>query len=119
MVLEIGARPTLTALARQTLGPDSEVVSLASLRPGRGEVEQMLESAAALYVRGAVLDWESLHRVERPVKVALPTYPFQRKRYWVEPDGAEAAGVAPGVEVAGLGARVDVADGSIVFEQRC
>ncbi|MGS1076092.1 SDR family NAD(P)-dependent oxidoreductase [Burkholderia glumae] len=119
VVLEIGARPTLTALARQTLGPDSEVVSLASLRPGRGEVEQMLESAAALYVRGAVLDWESLHRVERPVKVALPTYPFQRKRYWVEPDGAEAAGVAPGVEVAGLGARVDVADGSIVFEQRC
>ncbi|WP_244130112.1 SDR family NAD(P)-dependent oxidoreductase [Burkholderia glumae] len=44
----------------------------------------MLESAAALYVRGAVLDWESLHRVERPIKVALPTYPFQRKRYWVD-----------------------------------
>ncbi|MEK7919795.1 type I polyketide synthase, partial [Burkholderia contaminans] len=84
VVLEIGARPTLTALARQTLGPDSEVVSLASLRPGRGEVEQMLESAAALYVRGAALDWASLHRVERPVKVALPTYPFQRKRHWVD-----------------------------------
>ncbi|KWD48151.1 type I polyketide synthase [Burkholderia ubonensis] len=84
VVLEIGARPTLTVLARQTLGPDSEVVSLASLRPGRGEVEQMLESAAGLYVRGAALDWASLHRVDQPVKVALPTYPFQRKRYWVD-----------------------------------
>ncbi|KVT85288.1 hypothetical protein WK59_12225 [Burkholderia ubonensis] len=119
VVLEIGARPTLTVLARQTLGPDSEVVSLASLRPGRGEVEQMLESAAALYVRGAALDWASLHRVEQPVKVALPTYPFQRKRYWVEPDDAETAGGAPGVAASGLGARVDVADGSTVFEQRC
>ncbi|KVL12891.1 type I polyketide synthase [Burkholderia ubonensis] len=119
VVLEIGARPTLTVLARQTLGPDSEVVSLASLRPGRGEVEQMLESAAGLHVRGAALDWASLHRVERPVKVALPTYPFQRKRYWVEPDDAETAGGAPGTAASGLGARVDVADGSTVFEQRC
>ncbi|MGC3030619.1 hypothetical protein ACPUER_37045, partial [Burkholderia sp. DN3021] len=79
----------------------------------------MLESAAALYVRGAALDWAALHRVDRPVKVALPTYPFQRKRYWVEPDDAETAGGAPGVAVSGLGARVDVADGTIVFEQRC
>ncbi|MGG1944880.1 type I polyketide synthase [Trinickia sp. NRRL B-1857] len=119
VVLEIGARPTLTVLARQTLAPDSEVVSLASLRPGRGEVEQMLESAAALYVRGAALNWASLHRGEQPVKVALPTYPFQRKRYWVEPDDAETSGGAVGIAASGLGARVDVADGTIVFEQRC
>ncbi|MGZ2749831.1 type I polyketide synthase [Burkholderia stagnalis] len=119
VLLEIGARPTLTALARQTLGAESERVLLASLRPGRGDVEQMLESVSALHVRGAAIDWPALHRDERPSKVALPTYPFQRRRYWVEPDGAETAGASPGVETTGLGARVDVADGTTVFELRC
>ncbi|WDD90200.1 amino acid adenylation domain-containing protein (plasmid) [Burkholderia sp. FERM BP-3421] len=84
VLLEIGPRPTLVALARQTLGPDSEQVSLASLRSGKGDVQQMLESAAALHVRGAALDWAALHALDRPVKIGLPTYPFQRKRYWVE-----------------------------------
>ncbi|MGZ2749832.1 amino acid adenylation domain-containing protein [Burkholderia stagnalis] len=84
VLLEIGARPTLTALARQTLGAESERVLLASLRPGRGDVEQMLESVSALHVRGAAIDWPALHRDERPSKVALPTYPFQRRRYWVD-----------------------------------
>ncbi|WDD90201.1 SDR family NAD(P)-dependent oxidoreductase (plasmid) [Burkholderia sp. FERM BP-3421] len=119
VLLEIGPRPTLVALARQTLGPDSEQVSLASLRSGKGDVQQMLESAAALHVRGAALDWAALHALDRPVKIGLPTYPFQRKRYWVEPDGHEVAGSTPGSVSSGLGTRVEVADGTTVFELHC
>jgi acyl transferase domain-containing protein len=35
-------------------------------------------------VRGASIDWAGFHRDEKHRRVALPTYPFQRKRYWVE-----------------------------------
>ncbi|MCX6040910.1 MAG: hypothetical protein NTV69_07230, partial [Caldilinea sp.] len=40
-------------------------------------------SLGALYVRGAAIDWEGFDRGYARRKVALPTYPFQRQRYWV------------------------------------
>jgi acyl transferase domain-containing protein len=78
--LEVGPGVTLTALAnRDTAAPDLRV---ASLRPGRGERHQMLESAAALYARGADVDWRQVDGHARRRRVVLPTYPFQRERYW-------------------------------------
>ena len=78
--VEVGPGVTLTALAnRDTGAPDLRV---ASLRPGRDERQQMLESAAALYVRGMDVDWRQVNGAARRRRVALPTYPFQRERYW-------------------------------------
>ena len=58
---------------------------LSSLRRGRNDWEQMLETLAALYVRGVNVDWDSFYRHDAARKVALPTYPFSPRNFWLEP----------------------------------
>jgi len=81
--LEIGPNPTLVAMARRC-GPLDHGAWLASVRRGRDDWQQMLESLAALYVRGADMDWAGFHRDYPQRKISLPTYPFQRERFWIE-----------------------------------
>jgi myxalamid-type polyketide synthase MxaB len=78
--LEIGPKPTLLGLGKQCL-PDSGAAWLPSLRPKRGDWQQMLESLAELYLRGADVDWRGFDRGYRRRKVELPTYPFERQVY--------------------------------------
>lgn len=78
LFLEIGPRPVLSAMGQRTL-PDSDAVWIPSLRPQRSDMTQMLSALAMLYVNGASVAWENLY-AGRPTP--LPTYPFQRERYW-------------------------------------
>ena len=81
--LEIGPKPILLGMGRQCL-PEQVGVWLPSLRPGVDEWQQMLSSLGQLYVEGAQVDWSGFDRDYTREKVSLPTYPFQRQRYWVE-----------------------------------
>lgn len=81
--LEIGAKPTLLGMGRSCL-PDGVGVWLPSLYPGREDWQQILQSLATLYVRGAEVDWPAFDRHYARCRLQLPTYPFQRQRYWVE-----------------------------------
>ncbi|MEM7125916.1 MAG: SDR family NAD(P)-dependent oxidoreductase [Chloroflexota bacterium] len=56
-----------------------------SLRKSKSDWQQMLESLGELYVHGVEIDWIGFEKGYMRQKVALPTYPFQRQRYWVEP----------------------------------
>jgi myxalamid-type polyketide synthase MxaB len=78
--LEIGPKPTLLGLGRQCFA-NGEAAWLPSLRPRRGDWQQMLESLAELYVRGADIDWSGFDRGYPRRKVPLPTYPFERQPY--------------------------------------
>ena len=49
-----------------------------------GDEKSALAALARLWTEGAAIDWEEFHRDEKRLRVPLPTYPFQRKRYWVE-----------------------------------
>ncbi|OLP20309.1 hypothetical protein BST81_00800 [Leptolyngbya sp. 'hensonii'] len=82
LVLEMGPHPVLIGMARQSL-PDSLGGWLPSLRRGMGDWEQLLESLATFYVRGGSVDWAGFDRDYARQKLSLPTYPFQRQRYWV------------------------------------
>jgi acyl transferase domain-containing protein len=82
--LELGPDPVLTGMARNAL-PQNEGVWLASLKSGSDDLAQMLESLAALYVRGVPVDWTGFDQSYDRHRVILPAYPFERKRYWVEP----------------------------------
>ena len=63
VVLEIGPAPTLIGMARQCLAEgETPPLWLASLRQGKDDWQQMLESAAALYCAGAQIDWEGFDR---------------------------------------------------------
>ena len=57
---------------------------MSTLRKGRGDWQQVLESLAELYVHGVEVDWVGFDRPYSRRKVELPTYPFQRQRYWIE-----------------------------------
>ena len=81
--LEVGPGTTLVGLGRQCLGGEGRMW-MASLKKGRGEWEQILESLGRLYVRGAEVNWAGFDQPYERRRVALPTYPFERQRYWIE-----------------------------------
>src|SRR6185295_18741077 len=81
--LEIGPAPVLAGMGLKCLA-GKELLWLPSLRKGTGDSRQILDSVARLYVAGVNLDWGRFHGVH--TKVPLPTYPFQRERYWVDID---------------------------------
>ncbi|MEC4813808.1 MAG: SDR family NAD(P)-dependent oxidoreductase, partial [Scytonema sp. PMC 1069.18] len=81
--VEIGPKPTLLGMGRQCLSAD-ENLWLPSLRPGQSDWQQLLNSLGELYVRGVKIDWSGFHQDYPRRRQHLPTYPFQRKRYWIE-----------------------------------
>jgi acyl transferase domain-containing protein/acyl carrier protein/ubiquinone/menaquinone biosynthesis C-methylase UbiE len=81
--LEIGPHPVLTGMARMT-APDAEVVWTASLKREEGNWESLLDGVSTLFIHGVDLEWTGLHAPSQRKRVALPTYPFQRGRYWLE-----------------------------------
>ena len=92
--LEIGPQPMLLPLARRILRENprfqSEGCWLPSLHKGGEDWAQILDTLSTLYVAGLEIDWESFYRDARRSRVVLPTYPFERKRYWVDRPPAPA-----------------------------
>jgi acyl transferase domain-containing protein/acyl-CoA synthetase (AMP-forming)/AMP-acid ligase II/acyl carrier protein len=80
--LEVGPRPTLLGMTRRCL-PEEGQLWLPTLRPGRDDWQQILQSLATLSVNGSRVDWRGFDRDYSRRRVALPTYPFQRRRYWI------------------------------------
>ena len=79
VLLEVGPGQTLLSLARRHPACTRERVALASLSRGG-----LPETLARLWLAGVRIDWQSLHAGQRRLRVALPPYPFERKRYWVD-----------------------------------
>jgi acyl transferase domain-containing protein/NADPH:quinone reductase-like Zn-dependent oxidoreductase len=102
--VEVGPGTTLLKLGQQNLW-EAERLWLSSIHTGRGEWEQLLDSLGQLYVAGAEVNWSSYDAPYGRSKVTLPTYPFQRQRYWVQTKAQTTR--TNGHEL--LGDRVDVA----------
>ncbi|MBP0032421.1 MAG: SDR family NAD(P)-dependent oxidoreductase [Roseofilum sp. Belize BBD 4] len=81
--LELGPKPILLGMGRSCVS-DDRGMWLPSLRPGIGDWQQMLSSLGQLYTQGVEIDWSGFHHQQKRHKVFLPTYPFQRQRYWLE-----------------------------------
>ncbi|MEU1430353.1 type I polyketide synthase [Nocardia sp. NPDC005746] len=94
--VEIGPDGVLSALAQQTLTA-TDGFAAPVLRRGRSERQALTAAVAIAGMRGHRVDWDSLYTGAR--RVAAPTYPFQHKRYWLEP-----AGRTPNLAGVGLGA---------------
>ncbi|GAB3524589.1 type I polyketide synthase [Phytohabitans suffuscus] len=75
-------------------------LGLGTLRRDEGGVERVLASLAQAWTRGVAVDWAPAYAGRRPRRIELPTYPFQRQRYWLEaPTPArDAAPAAEGPE---------------------
>ncbi|RLK61276.1 type I polyketide synthase [Actinokineospora cianjurensis] len=76
--LELGPDGVLAALVQQTVAAPAVPV----LRGGRDEVESTVDAVGHLHVSGARVDWTAI--LGRAVPIDLPTYAFQRERYWLD-----------------------------------
>ncbi len=81
--VEVGPQPVLAGLGAACL-PEGGPRWLPSLRRGKEDWSMLLESVAQLYCLGQAIDWDAFDRPYGLRRVPAPTYPFQRKRYWVE-----------------------------------
>ncbi|MEL6494852.1 MAG: aminotransferase class I/II-fold pyridoxal phosphate-dependent enzyme [Cyanobacteria bacterium J06623_7] len=83
--LELGAKPILSSLGA-TIATESTYspVLLPSLSSKQPDTRVILTSLAQLYHRGVEIDWRGFNRGQLQRQIKLPTYPFQRQKYWWE-----------------------------------
>lgn len=84
--VEVGPHPVLLGMGKDCL-PEGEGRWLPSLRRGKPSWPQLLETLGQLGAAGIPIDWEGFDAPYGRARIALPTYPFQRKRYWIEGSG--------------------------------
>ncbi|HZI12474.1 MAG TPA: beta-ketoacyl synthase N-terminal-like domain-containing protein [Myxococcus sp.] len=98
LFLEMGPGRTLVTLARQhpASGTHLTVSTLPHPSDKTSDLVSALTAAGRLWVAGTPLSWQGLHAGQRPHRVPLPTYPFERRRYLVEaPDVSASVAEAP------------------------
>jgi len=86
--LEVGPGNTLSTLVKQHLNEAEHKVVLSSIRhPHEQELDVafILNTLGQLWLTGVEVDWFGFYEKEKRHRVLLPTYPFERRRYWVEP----------------------------------
>lgn len=81
VMLEVGPHPVLTAMG-QSCTPNADIQWLHTLSRGESDWRGIVSSAAALYERGAPINWMRFDTTRARDASALPTYPWQRKAYW-------------------------------------
>ncbi|MFD8458868.1 type I polyketide synthase [Streptomyces antimycoticus] len=94
---EVGPDGVLSAMARECLTAEeaSAPVVVPALRKDRPEAQSLTTALAELHVHGTTVDWEALFAGQDVRRVELPTYAFQRQRYWLEdPASDDSAGPA-------------------------
>lgn len=87
--LEVGPGRTLTTLLRHHPQKGTNRVVLNSLphadETGVDDYEYMLTTLGRLWLTGVNVEWSGLHKDEHRRRVPLPSYPFERQRYWIDP----------------------------------
>ncbi|HSN15637.1 MAG TPA: type I polyketide synthase, partial [Anaeromyxobacteraceae bacterium] len=112
--LELGPQGVLSAMGADCLSAPDGATFVPALRRDRPEPDTLLSSLAELHSHGLSVDWGAFFAPAHPRRVPLPTYAFQRERFWLDAPrqngDATSLGLAP-AEHPLLGAAVPLADG--------
>jgi acyl transferase domain-containing protein len=85
ILLEVGPGRTLSSLAKQHQA--DEVIALTSIRhpqEQQSDIAFLLDTLGRLWLVGVEINWLGFYADEKRHRIPLPTYPFERKRYWIE-----------------------------------
>jgi malonyl CoA-acyl carrier protein transacylase/thioesterase domain-containing protein/acyl carrier protein len=96
LFLECGPRSTSCTLVRQHFAPDRSCTAIPSLtdtHENNAEWAALLFALGSLWQNGVSVDWDAFYAHEERRRIPLPTYPFERQHYWVDP--AVGAAQAP------------------------
>ncbi|WND16690.1 type I polyketide synthase [Streptomyces violaceus] len=96
LFIEMSPHPVLTVPVQELTEEVDGAVVLSSSRRDQGEAEAVIGSLAHLHVRGGPVDWAAVFGERR--RVDLPTYAFQRRRYWLNSAHPAAAAQVPPTE---------------------
>jgi acyl transferase domain-containing protein len=111
VLLEVGPGNTLSTLAKLHLSEETQCAVLNSLRHakgGRPDLDCMLSALGSLWAAGFTVHWRQLYVGERRRRVPLPTYPFERKKFWIEARKVFSSPVASPAASEGSGYRCEV-----------
>ncbi|WP_037848373.1 KR domain-containing protein, partial [Streptomyces sp. NRRL F-2747] len=110
--VELGPDGILTGMAQDSVEDEASLL-VASLRKNRSETEAVLTALGRLYTVGVTVDWNAYFAGTGARRTELPTYAFQRSRYWSDPKTASGDVTGAGVDSADhplLGAEIALPD---------
>ncbi|WP_435840153.1 type I polyketide synthase [Streptomyces antimycoticus] len=113
--VEIGPAGVLSAMGQECLaeaGTDTDLAFVPLLRKDRSEAESLLAGVGRVHAHGGEVDWEKVFAGRGARRVELPTYAFQRQRYWLDAPATVGDVASAGLGAAGhplLGAAVELA----------
>ena len=123
--LELGPQGVLCAMAQACLSDEAlaRAALVPALRKDRPECQTLTAAIGGLHARGHELDWNAFFAPFGPRRIELPTYAFQRQRYWLDAPKAPDSNVASAGQVSAehplLSAAVSLADAErVVFTGR-
>jgi len=93
VLLEVGPGRTLYSLAKQQVDKKPACLMLTSLRQSdnsESDTAVLLSTLGRLWIAGVPVNWAAFYAGQRRHRVPLPTYPFERQRYWIEPQERQA-----------------------------
>ncbi|MBD2528169.1 aminotransferase class III-fold pyridoxal phosphate-dependent enzyme [Nostoc flagelliforme FACHB-838] len=88
LLLEVGPRITTTTLARQQAKDIKQQIAIPSLgdnAENEAEWTALLKAVGQLWLAGVSIDWSDFYQREMRQRIPLPTYPFERQRFWIDP----------------------------------
>ena len=94
VLLEVGPGRVLSSLGKQNPVKAPDQLVLSSFGYSKGEISELGEAMTTLgrlWTAGVPVDWSTVSAGQKPHRISLPTYPFERKRYWID---AKKAGVS-------------------------
>jgi amino acid adenylation domain-containing protein len=94
VLLEVGPRTTAATLARQQAKDFRQQIAISSLSDtadNQAEWTALLQAFGQLWVTGVSINWQRFYTAEHRHRLPLPTYPFERQRYWIDPQPAVSA----------------------------
>ncbi|MDV2992196.1 MAG: hypothetical protein N4J56_001850 [Chroococcidiopsis sp. SAG 2025] len=103
--LEVGPGRTLNTLVKQQASSRVGFTSLRHPKEQQSDVTFLLNTLGRLWLTGVQVDWSGLYVGEKRDRLPLPTYPFERQRYWIDPP-ERSAGNSP----VSLGKKPDITD---------
>ncbi|BAY10599.1 type I polyketide synthase [Calothrix sp. NIES-2098] len=88
VLLEVGPRATTATLARQQAKDIKQQIAIPSLADNAenaAEWNALLKAVGQLWLAGVTIDWSNFYQDETRQRIPLPTYPFERQRFWIDP----------------------------------
>ena len=83
-VIEVGPGHTLSSLARRHRSKPANCAIISSFSHQASEYTSWLENLGKIWCSGITPDWHTLMEAIKPYRIALPQYPFERARHWIE-----------------------------------